>query len=104
MERKRRMKTALTRISEDEEQKNGDDALIFVPKDDRTPGTNNVTQNVLQMRISCGSSMIHEAYHYANDGFVSSKDDTDVRSGPYPATCCQWVKDWTRLLESIRSL
>jgi hypothetical protein len=87
------MNTARTCISEDKEQKNGDDALIFVPKDDRTPGTNNVTQNVLQMRISCGSSMIHGAYHYAIDGFVSSKDDIGVRNGPYPATCSQWVKD-----------
>jgi hypothetical protein len=55
------MNTARTYISEDEEQKNCDDALVSVPKDDRTPGADNVTQNVLDMRVSCGSSNVHRA-------------------------------------------
>jgi hypothetical protein len=66
--RKRRMNTTRTYISEDGEQKNGNYALVFVPKDGRTPGADNVTQNVLVMRISCRSSMIHGAYHYERDG------------------------------------
>jgi hypothetical protein len=88
------MNTARTYIPEDEEQKDDNDALVSVPKDDRTPGADDVTQNVLDVRISCqcGSSMVHGVYHYAIDGFESSKDDSGVHKGPYPATCCQWVK------------
>jgi hypothetical protein len=94
---KQRMNTARTYISEDEEQKNGDDALVFVPKDDRTPGADNVTQNVLDMRISRESSMIHGAYHYASDDCDGNNSDIGFRNGPYPATC--WVKECVHLLE-----
>jgi hypothetical protein len=63
------MNTARTYISEDQEHKNGNDPLVFIPKDDRTPGADDVTQNVLDMEISCGSSIFHASgvYHYAID-------------------------------------